>query len=209
MIDLCTIKQNCRKAIPTMWIPGASRIALNRRLRRAFAKITPGVTLDVGAKHSPYRCLVPHTEFRTLDIASEGKPDQLGDVQNMHFGEDEFDTVICTQVLEHVKNPGKAVNEIRRVLRPGGVCVLSAPFIYPYHADPNDYYRFSREALEDLFSDFSQVQIIPYGNRFQVIWLFVSMGMLEPLLNIFNPLVARLGRASDKFPLGYVVRACK
>ena len=209
LMNTSSLKQKLRVYIPSLWILSAARINLNLTLQKVFARVPPGLTLDVGAKDSPYRKWVPHTEFRSMDIADKGSPDQVGDVQNMQFGDNEFDTVICTQVLEHVRNPQAAVDEVRRILKSGGVCVLSAPFIYPYHADPNDYYRFSEEALDDIFEEYSEVEIIPHGNRFQVLWLFISMGMLEPLLNIFNPVVARLGRASKKFPLGYVVWARK
>ena len=72
--------------------------------------------------------------------------------------------VICQSVLEHVPEPQKALDEIRRVLRPGGTAYLYLPFIFPYH-DPSsrhDYYRFSKDDIIYLFRDFTDVRIQPH-----------------------------------------------
>lgn len=68
------------------------------------------------------------------------------------------DLVLCTQVLEHVRNPWAISREIHRVLRPGGLAFVSAPFCWHYHPWPNDYWRFTREGLEALFESFQVVR---------------------------------------------------
>jgi len=57
------------------------------------------------------------------------------------FKDNVFDTVICTQVIEHVPRPWLVVHEIYRVLKEGGHLLLSTPFLYPYHLEPRDYFR--------------------------------------------------------------------
>lgn len=61
-----------------------------------------------------------------------------------------FDTVLCTQVLEHVDNAELAMAEIARVLRPGGHALVTVPFLYPTHEAPYDFQRFTHHGLAGL-----------------------------------------------------------
>lgn len=61
-----------------------------------------------------------------------------------------FDTVLCTQVVEHVKNINP-MQELMRVTRPGGVLVVSVPFIYNEHGAPHDYRRYSIHGVRGFF----------------------------------------------------------
>ncbi len=81
-----------------------------------------------------------------------------------------FDGVICLEVLEHVQHPVKAVAEIHRVLRPGGMALVSSPFLAQYHGKGSgsqshesypDYWRFTHEGLAALFSNFRQTEVHP------------------------------------------------
>lgn len=72
------------------------------------------------------------------------------DCTDMPFKDNELDGVICSEVLEHVPDCLKAVDEIHRVLKPGGKLVLTVPFIFPLHA--RDYWRFTPRNLEYIFS---------------------------------------------------------
>jgi ubiquinone/menaquinone biosynthesis C-methylase UbiE len=55
-------------------------------------------------------------------------------------------------MLEHVERPWVVVHEIQRILKPGGVCIITAPFITPYHADPYDFFRYTVQGMESLFT---------------------------------------------------------
>ena len=93
-------------------------------------------------------------------------------------------------------------------MKPGGVCILSTRFIYPYHADPQDYYRFTEDALAHLLRAFSHVEIHPHGNRLQAVWQLVeSSKRTLGVLSWMNPLVARIKQKKTKCPLGFVVWA--
>ena len=122
-----------------------------------------------------------------------------------------FDTVIATEVLEHLYDPQRAIDEIYRVLTPGGILILSTRFIYMYHPDPKDYYRFTEDSLSYLLRNFSNVEIYTHGNRLQVLWqLLTSPGNgLGIFLNFLNPLVAKINYSSKKIYLGLVVVAKK
>lgn len=65
---------------------------------------------------------------------------------------DMYDVVICEQVLEHVENPGRAVDTLRSITRPGGHVVISTPFLLRVHPSPGDYWRFTPDGLRILLS---------------------------------------------------------
>jgi SAM-dependent methyltransferase len=58
--------------------------------------------------------------------------------------------IISQEAIEHMANPGKALTEIVRVLRPGGQLYLQLPFIIGYHSGPHDYWRFTHEGISSL-----------------------------------------------------------
>jgi SAM-dependent methyltransferase len=66
------------------------------------------------------------------------------------FDDRSFDTVLLSDVLEHLPDPELAFSEIARLLRPGGALILNTPFLYRVHEEPHDYYRHTRYSLERL-----------------------------------------------------------
>jgi SAM-dependent methyltransferase len=58
-----------------------------------------------------------------------------------------MDTVLCTDVLEHIYRPERLWSEIERILRPGGKAIVGTPFYYWIHEAPHDYYRYTKFAL--------------------------------------------------------------
>ena len=71
------------------------------------------------------------------------------------FPDQEFDTVLLSDVLEHIPEPQQLCNEMARILRPGGVCLMNTPFFYWLHEIPNDYYRFTEFAIRKLLENAS------------------------------------------------------
>jgi len=88
------------------------------------------------------------------------------DVQNLSGYENECcDIVIVDQILEHVPDPHQAVSEIHRILKPGGICISTTPFLIRLHGYPYDFHRFTADGLKGLFSAFSDVEVNGWGNR--------------------------------------------
>ena len=197
-------------SFPTKKIPSATRINLENLLKKHFKKLEPGIVLDVGAKKSPFRKYIPYTKYMTLDISKESKPDICCDIHNIKWRPGYFDTVIATELLEHSHTPQKAIDEIYKILKPGGVCIFSTRFICPYHPDPDDYFRFSSDGLRHLFRKFSKVDIEHQGNRLLVLWAMINYNEIGKIvLNIFNPLIARINTKKTNFPNGFIVYAEK
>jgi len=206
------VRYNKEDFLPTLKIPSVSRIGLDIELARQFKRLKPGIVLEAGSGCSgrlPYKKYIPHTKYLTLDIDKKSKPDICCDLHDIKWESDYFDAVVAIEVLEHLYNPQKAIDEMRRILKPGGVCLLSTRFIHPYHPGPKDYYRFTWDSLNYLFRDFQKVEVFHHGNKIQSLWQILADGKLKIFLNIFNPLIARISSRKTRFPCGFIVYAEK
>lgn len=132
---------------------------------------------------------------------------------------DAFDTVLLTDVLEHIARPAELVAEIARVLRPGGTLVATTPFLYWLHEQPHDYYRYTEFALR-RFCDEAGLEVFSldtYGGAIDVVIDIVAKhlafselltaigtGLLRALAFPFRGLAHRTER---NFPLGYCLVA--
>lgn len=99
---------------------------------------------------APDDCEYIGTDFMDgLDV------DVVSDAHTMSqvFGENRFDAVISDSTFEHIERPWIAAREVAKILKPGGVMFCSVPFAFPQHGYPNDYWRFTPDALRVLFED--------------------------------------------------------
>jgi SAM-dependent methyltransferase len=117
--------------------------------------------LDVGGRLQPYRPLLePRSDYYVaVDPQIEGLADVIGVAEHLPFADGQFDLVICAQVLSYVEEPGAAIAEIFRVLRPGGYLFLSVPANCPQFHD--ERWRFLHEGVDTLLHDFSHVEVCP------------------------------------------------
>ena len=143
--------------------------ATDRVLLPALAAHARGALLDVGAGDVPYRSLLAGqvTRYDTLDVEHRTETlTYVGDIHDMHMVEDgAYDTVLCLSVLEHVREPDRAMGELARVLRPGGTLILTVPHLSRLHEEPHDYYRYTQYGLRALLarSGLEEVRITAAG----------------------------------------------
>lgn len=200
--------------------------------------------LDVGAGSCPYRRSFSHCHYKAHDFAKldagllrghdeYAEVDYVSDICQIPVEDAAFDAVVCTEVLEHVPEPIRAVQEIGRVLRPGGKLILTAPLGSSLHQEPYHFYggytpHWYRKFLAE--AGFTEITIEPnrgffslYGQeclRFAIVmapWRGLSRIPWLPfwLLGLpwclFMPLVSkyldRSAIAQDGFTAGYHVTA--
>ena len=93
-----------------------------------------------------------------FDIQPTPEIDLVGDGHFLPFKENTFDAVISEAVLEHVHTPNCVVEEIHRVLKPGGYVCVAVPFLQGYHASPHDYQRWTVSGIVQLCAAFTEIE---------------------------------------------------
>jgi SAM-dependent methyltransferase len=131
-----------------------TRITLDRFIA---AHATDRRTLDIGAQNGPYGAHFPRRVG--LDIRPGAGVRIIGDAQALGIRDAAFEVVLCTEVLEHLPEPQKAIDEIFRVLEPGGSLLLTTRFLFPIHDAPHDYFRFTKYGLRHLLRRFEIVEL--------------------------------------------------
>jgi len=109
------------------------------------------LTLEVGAEDSSCRSWFPN--LISINLSPDRNIDAQANAVQLPFRDEVFGVVVCTEVLEHTQSPELVLNELRRVLKPGGTLLLSVPFAFPIHYAPTDYYRFTRFGLKHLLAE--------------------------------------------------------
>ncbi len=153
---------------------------LVRDLSRALASFAVGRVLDVGCGGRPYENrLPPGVRYVGVDVPASraSHPDTWALAERLPFAEGSYDLVLCTQVLEHLQDPAVATGEMARVLRPGGVLVLTAPQTWCLHEEPFDFFRFTRFGLERLATGagLDPIEVRPQGGFWAVAGISIIM----------------------------------
>lgn len=125
-------------------------------------KYGKGRLIDIGCGRSPYKKVllnffdsytgVDHLETAKL-YKSQNKPDFYTDAEKLPFNNNSYEAAIMLQVLEYLDKPQEAIREVSRVLKKGGIFVLSAPFMYPIHDGRLDRNRLTESRIASFLSE--------------------------------------------------------
>lgn len=126
-------------------------------------------TLDIGSGGSLYGYDRFFPNRVTVDIDPARNPEVVADVHDLPFKDEEFDIILCIEVLEHVLDPRRAIAEMNRVLKVGGTLILTTRFVYPIHDAPNDYWRFTKYGLKELLKEWDVQELIPETRTFSAL----------------------------------------
>jgi SAM-dependent methyltransferase len=146
---------------------------LREEVRRNFGKRGDLRALDVGCGDKPYLPLLAPlcATYRGIDFEDGPAVDDVGSAESLPYPDASFDLVLCTQVLEHLDDPLAAIREMHRVLRPGGVALLSTHGVHVFHPDPpdsgRDYWRWTHAGLERLLlsgGSWASIRVRAQGN---------------------------------------------
>jgi len=116
----------------------------------AFGTQAPIAILDYGCGGSPYRSLFPNATYHRADHVDGIDLDFRTDANGLlpEVASQVYDMVLSTQVLEHVSSPRAYLDEAFRVLKPGGMLLLSTHGVYPDHRCPSDFWRWTADGLK-------------------------------------------------------------
>ncbi|MFH0969761.1 MAG: methyltransferase domain-containing protein [Patescibacteria group bacterium] len=133
-----------------------------------------GTVLDIGGRDRG-KFKKPKNEVEKwifADIEEKHHPDIVLDVTDMHsLSSESIDTISAIELFEHVSYPEKGVAECQRILKKGGVLILSAPFLHEIHADPFDFQRWTGEKWKLALNNngFEIIKIYKMGAFFTVL----------------------------------------
>lgn len=244
------MKNHLRSALGRSPIFAFNLVHRDRWVTAQARQLPPGAKiLDVGAGSCPYRHLFAHCDYRTQDVAllqaeqlrhgGYGQIDYVGDATAIPAPDGEFDAVLCTEMLEHHPEPIKVVKELARILKPGGILLLTAPLGSGIHQEPFHFYggytpywykkflseagfgQVSITANQGFYRFFAQESLrylqlsapwrIPVGLPVRLVWAPLWL-VLIPLLGLLMPLLGVLIDGWDRerrFTVGYHVRAVR
>lgn len=127
---------------------------LTRSIRHAGATYARGLLLDVGCGGRPYESVLRPYVHRYIGVDTPASTFSQFDVaavaSHLPFTEQSFDSILCTEVLEHLSDPASCLREMGRVLRPGGHLILTTPQVWHLHEEPYDFFRYTKYGLTHL-----------------------------------------------------------
>ena len=197
-------------------------------------KHAKGQLLDLGCGHVPLYAAYKNYITKNICVDWENTAhknvylDFVCDITKpLPFSDEEFDTIILSDVLEHIAEPELLLKELARILSPGGKVLINVPFYYWLHEQPHDYYRYTEFALKRFINqvNLKLIYLNPIGGAPEVLADIVSKNFLNlriigrPLA-IFTQWIAMMfiktkfgARQSTKtassFPFGYFLIAEK
>jgi SAM-dependent methyltransferase len=160
MTALVQFLKKIYRALPE---PPSSYFAYKSSTVNPYELLPANATIfDIGSKDArgDYSFGLPPDDARVVCVDIEDGPgvDLVADAHDMvDVADNSVDCVLTISTLEHVRYPAKVVSEIHRILKPGGLVYVNVPFMFPFHADPDDYYRFSTHGIEVLCEDFEKL----------------------------------------------------
>jgi len=148
--------------------------------------------------------------FRNVDI--------VANAASLPLKDNSVDAIVCESLLEHVADPIQVVAEIKRVLKPGGLTYITAPFIASFHSSPNDYYRWTQQGLREMMAGFEEKEsgvmygptsaflsvfnewlsvVLSFGSRRLQQILAIALTIITSPLKLLDYLVARFPSAQN------------
>src|SRR5712692_1057326 len=208
---------------------------IQKFVRTVAAEIPAGVrVLDAGSGEGRFEALFAHTRYVGIDFA-QGDPswdysklDVVGRLEELPFPNASFDHVLSIVVLEHTPQPGRVIEEFRRVLKPGGMVHVVVPHMWEEHQRPHDFFRFTSSGIRYLLegSGIRIRKIHPVGGFFwqlgrrlmgvlsfaQQGWRWLLFPLLAPVFGLVLPLCCYYLDSLDRdraFTLGFIAEGWK
>lgn len=192
------VKESAKRLLGTRYKTAIELISpvyagfMNRRIKKYLSSfdLQNQFVADLGAgplRHDPDLICCDGMNYASVNLVT--------DLEHLPLPANSLDGVMSVAVLEHVTDPRAHVNEMLRVLKPGGRAMVYIPFIVGYHASPYDYHRLTISGMKQLFNDFELVSVEPgAGPTSGMLWIVqewlamvLSFG-ITPLYKLIMPM---------------------
>ena len=215
------------------WLYSPEMYSQRRRTIPMIEEYAFGRVIDLGCGRMALQPVIHslNLEYDGLDLKpSSSEVTFKADIQEMSTIPDgSYETALCLQVLEHVPDPQTAAHEIFRILRPGGIAIITVPHLSRIHDEPNDFQRFTEYGIRVLLENagFRMEEIRIRAGLFSflghqissvIIPLVWNVPLLRELVFGINSVIFSRGcyyldqlmpSLMHYFPLGYTVRVVK
>lgn len=138
--------------------------------------VCKGLILDLGGNKKSKRGLFDISCYEGsviyANLSDAKSPDVVTDAECLSFKSGTFDSAICSELLEHVYDPRKVIEEVATALKPGGRIIICAPFMVGIHGDPYDYGRYTDSFWRQILCEtgFTDISIEAQGSFYSVIY---------------------------------------
>lgn len=144
------------------------------------------------------RPLFRDREFVGTDLRTGPGVDRVEDLRGLSFDDGAVGTALCLDTLEHCADPITACREMHRVLRPGGVCVISSVMLFGIHGYPNDFWRFTPEGMKVLLEPFDHAWSTGVGDA-DIPMQVIGVGGRDRALDLFREDFPSLAAAQSRW----------
>jgi SAM-dependent methyltransferase len=176
------------------------------------AVFAQGTLVDIGCGKRQYEPIFAPAVTHYIGVdwpvtLEQATPDVVGDALFLPVSDGAADTVLSTELMEHLPDPHHFLAEVARILRPGGIFILSVPFLEPLHEEPRDYWRFTPYSLRTLLGQhgFGVRELRRRGG-----WGSVAVGSFvsQMLYDIANPTDAEGLRQNPPLQTALILPLC-
>jgi SAM-dependent methyltransferase len=163
-----------------------------------------GLVLDLGGNKGLLRAPLKKLGYQYVNLDCQhfgsNEPTLIGDAHRLCFKDGTFSIIVSKCTFEHFSDPWRVAQELHRVLKDGGRCIVWVPFMHPFHAD--DYYRYTPLGLRHIFQDFAIIRLESPAGIFTIlgtaggeimrrIGLARFVGMFRPMAHWLDRLMMR------------------
>jgi SAM-dependent methyltransferase len=185
-------------------------VAFARDVAEHFPVAEPVVELGARAPSgqedevATVRRLFGSVDYIGCDLHEGPGVDRIEDVHHLTFADASVGTILCFETLEHVADPVRAVAEMRRVVRPGGIVAISSLMFFPIHEHPSDYWRFTPQGFELLLENFESRLVLAMGYELLPEGVF-GIGINGPCADLTAARLPRTKHLADSWADGLPV----
>ena len=180
-VNVLKLREMIINVLSPVWLLNKKMDEITRNLLSSSVE-SGACWLDVGCGLKPFASSFDHATYTGIDVEVSGRsdelksPDKFFDGINIPYGDNMFDGILSTQVLEHVENLDLLLAECDRVLKSGGCFIVSVPFVYKEHEQPHDFRRFTSYGLDRALS----------LNGFKTESCFKCLSSIETIATLFS-----------------------